>query len=129
MGKLYWLAGLLEGEGCFCVATRKGWPEYHNPRIRLSMTDKDIVVKASMILFGKDTVTTAKWKNKKYGHKLAYTIDLTGAPAMDWMIMLYPLMGERRQAKIKEIHEQYQAWLLLRGKHRKTTPRYLKLVS
>jgi hypothetical protein len=130
MGKLYWLAGLIEGEGCFSPALRKGWPEYYNPRIRIEMTDKDTLIKASLILYGNDRVTTCNWANKRFGHKVIYKLDITGQPAMDWMIMLYPMMSSRRQEKIKDVYEKYQNWIKhSKYKHRRTTPRYIKLVS
>jgi hypothetical protein len=129
MKDIYWLAGIIEGEGCFSPALRAKWPEYRNPRIRIEMTDKDVICKASMILHGSIKISQNAWASKRNGHQIKYTVEVTGKPAMDWMIMLYPMMGERRQAKIKEVLAQYNHWLTVRYKHRRSTPRYMKLVS
>ena len=88
-----WLAGLLEGEGCFRWDNR-------TPRIMLRMTDKDIVSRAAALLGSKCLGPYLK-KNKK--HKPAYQTDLGGIVAYNWMKSLLPFMGIRRSTKIKEV--------------------------
>lgn len=91
-----YVAGLLEGEGCFQFS--------NSPTIRLSMTDKDIVTKARNLMkvdriiyaHKSDSVSRNRWKQK-------YTLTLHGNIAIQWMMTIYSLMGERRKAKIKEI--------------------------
>lgn len=89
-----WLSGLLEGEGCFTLNKE------FNPAIQLTMTDYDIVKKAHSIL--KCTCKISNFTNE-FGDKTKYSIYLFGNKAIGWMFTLYPLMGQRRQEKIKEI--------------------------
>lgn len=44
---IYWLAGLLEGEGCFHLDRIRGTPV---PTIRVKMTDRDVVQKVAAVL-------------------------------------------------------------------------------
>lgn len=92
--ELGWLAGLLEGEGCFHVQ-RERWP-----RITLQMTDEDVVRRLY-------EVTQVGRVNGPY-----FTSGHAQKPAWRWivskrddvedlLIAVYPLMGERRQAKIQ----------------------------
>lgn len=104
MPKMYasnvmWLAGLLEGEGCFqcdsLLNTKKLNPR---PRIQLMMTDEDIVSKVAK------QFETSYWKlKKKENRKQVYGTAITGARAAEWMRILKPYMGQRRQLKIQEI--------------------------
>ena len=45
---LYWLAGLLEGEGCFSSHRKSGYPS-----IVLQSSDKDIVKRAALLCGGR----------------------------------------------------------------------------
>ena len=93
---IYWLAGLLEGEGYFGIQGNK-------PIIRLSMTDLDIVERANSIL-GNNSIHTYQ---RKENWKPTHIIQFGGKPALDWMIRLYPYLGERRRGKIDEVRELY----------------------
>jgi len=95
---IFWMAGLLEGEGCFMY--RNGCPS-----IQLSMTDKDIVKRGAKIL-GVGAHTPYK---RDDGHKWVYACVATGTTAIGWMMTVYSLMGERRRSKIKNILEQWKA--------------------
>ncbi len=88
-----WLAGLLEGEGCFTAGA--GWP-----KIALQMTDYDVVARAAK-LFGCGVSTKAPEKALT-PRKTVYATIISGAAAIDWMRALQPYMGERRQARINE---------------------------
>lgn len=92
--EIAWLAGLLEGEGCF--ATRGTG---HNPIIQLIMIDKDVVIKAAKIMGSHKVV---KNKIDSRGGKQLFRTVLYGANAIEIMQKVYPFMGERRQAKIQE---------------------------
>lgn len=90
---LYWLAGLLEGEGSFC----KGPPSRPNSiQISLQMTDEDVVARVAT-LFG---VAYARSLPKKRKWKVIYRTVLRGYPAFLLMQKLRPLMGQRRQGQI-----------------------------
>ena len=94
---VFYMAGLLEGEGCFMY--KSGCPS-----IQLSMTDKDIVERGAKI-FGVEAHTPYK---RDDGHKWVYTCLATGTTAIGWMMMVYSLMGERRKSKIKNILDQWK---------------------
>lgn len=92
LSDIHWLAGLLEGEGCFFM-TRT------SPCIRLRMTDKDVVTRAAELLGGKvheEEVRNVEWKT-------TFRVDICGPNAIVWMVTLLPLLGARRRAKINEI--------------------------
>lgn len=91
---IYWVAGLLEGEGCFSKRSPG-----HNPVIQLIMTDKDIVIRAAKIL-GCHKVTENK--SRTSGGKSAYRTVLYGRRAISWMMTLWAIMGSRRKSKIEE---------------------------
>lgn len=88
-----WLAGLLEGEGCFL---------YHSsPAIVLNMKDKDVVERAAVILGNRSV--RMKTPPAKPQWNQTYTCAVYGARAAGWMMTLYGLMGVRRKDKIKEV--------------------------
>ena len=98
---LAWLAGLLEGEGSFMLC--KGSPE-----IGMQTTDRDVADRAAA-LFGK-TITGAGYQPKGGAHyKRVWGVRVHGAKAIGWMFTLYPFMGERRQAKIREVVAGWRA--------------------
>lgn len=91
---LYWLAGLMEGEGSFM----KGPPSMpHQPCVSLQMTDEDIVSKASSLV----NANYFKYVSKNLSHKDSYKFYVRGLPAVKLMELLKPFMGSRRQAQIE----------------------------
>ena len=91
---LYWLAGLVEGEGSF-MAPSPSAP--NQPKISVSMTDKDVVKRVAK-LFG--TVVTPLRMARSHWRP-AYLTRCTSRRAAGMMWMLYPLMGTRRKAQIR----------------------------
>lgn len=94
---LYWAAGIMEGEGYFGSRS-------NGITVTVSMTDKDVIDKFHSIFgFG-----SRKSRDLPSG-KTAYTWSVTNqAQASGLMMTLFSLMGERRQAQIKEC---LGAWL------------------
>ena len=91
---LYWLAGLLEGEGSFM----KGPPSAPNrPVISMQMTDKDIIEKAANII-GIGYCENKSTERK--GYKKCWSVRTTGSRAMSIMRQVFSIMGERRQEQI-----------------------------
>lgn len=90
---LAWLAGLLEGEGCFSY--RAGC----TPTISVGMADRDVMDRVAVLMGGH--VLTAK--KRQPHHKTLYIVNLNGTRAHRLMRTLQPFMGERRAAKIGEI--------------------------
>jgi hypothetical protein len=91
-----WLAGLLEGEGCFTADKRL------TIRISVAMTDLDVIERARKLM-----KCTCKIQEYSPGackrNKTLYRVLLNGTPAAQWAMTLYPFMGVRRQTKIREL--------------------------
>ena len=85
---LMWLAGLLEGEGCFRYA--------ESPTLELQMTDEDVVARAAQITQRNYLVK----KNRTVKGKHIYHLRVFSQHAIDIMQELYPHMGARRKAQI-----------------------------
>lgn len=106
--QLYWLAGLLEGEGCFSEQT------YHKcgshwrvlPSIELIMTDRDVVVRAGAMIGG------AQRRVRSYpgtgSNKRTHRWRVNGARAAHVMKTILPLMGQRRSRRINKILVKYE---------------------
>ena len=103
--EIVWLAAWLEGEGSF------GWEnptknQAKLPRITGSTSDHDVAQRAGSIL-------GARLRYRKPGSsgppqkKPMWEVRLYGAQATGWMMTLYPFMGRRRKARIKQV---LQAW-------------------
>jgi hypothetical protein len=92
--ELYWLAGLLEGEGSFMAASPSA---PHSPRVSLNMTDSDVVARAAALVgplhIQKRAPRLSKWK-------ASYAWVLRGQRAVKLMRLLRPLMGLRRREQI-----------------------------
>jgi hypothetical protein len=100
--ELYWLAGILEGEGYF--AGESGYRgEKRRCMIQLGMTDLDVVERAAKLM-GVEEITTLP---QPEGYKTKYRISIGGDKARDLMRSLIPIMGERRTARIQEILDSF----------------------
>lgn len=93
---IYWLAGILEGEGCFQVQGRT-----KVPRIVLRMRDQDVMEKVQL-MFGCAMYLRKRSTYSLFNEQPIYTLVLCGHKAAGWMMTLYALMGARRRSKIKE---------------------------
>jgi len=92
-GDIRWLAGLLEGEGCFLYKS--------TPSIVLKMKDKDVVEHAANLLGGRGVRLGAPPVKPQWNQQ--YSCAVYGARAAGWMMTLYGLMGMRRKDKIREV--------------------------
>lgn len=92
--EIAWLAGILEGEGYFCYQ--------RGPSIRLSMTDRDIVERAGIIMG-----THCHPMTPRPNRKQAFRANIHGPRSIAMMERILPYMGTRRGAKIREIMQQY----------------------
>lgn len=97
-----WVSGLLEGEGCFQQRSDR----YCSPLIALSMTDKDVMIQAAKILGAHKVIRS---RRVTIASKDIYRLTVFGSRAMQWMLTLYPLMGERRKAAIAKIIERWKS--------------------
>lgn len=96
-----WLAGLLEGEGYFGggrpIANKTKKRGGGSFVIALNMTDEDVVARAASLMKG-----TYFKRRLQPRCKQAYMIQIGGSRAAEWMMTIYPLMGERRKTRIRE---------------------------
>lgn len=98
-----WLSGLLEGEGAFCLTGKV-------PRLILQMTDRDVVEHAASILDSK------VWRHPPTSAgKPVWACGRSGLTAVEWMRILRPYLGARRQSQIVAT---VQGWLNQRGYRR-----------
>lgn len=88
-----YLAGLLDGEGCFDAPGG-------NPRIRVKMTDFDVVFRAADLM---GATTYVEPGNIHRWHSDLLVAQTTGDNAVRVMREILPWMGSRRSAKITEI--------------------------
>jgi len=102
-----WLAGLLEGEGCFTLRkSKKGTPRW--PMIQLGMNDAD-VVKHAMEIAG---VGQAREEERVRAgvSKTFYKWDVTRSEdAVMVMRRILPYMGERRSERIHECIKTFES--------------------
>lgn len=100
-----WIAGLLEGEGCF-MHRRNG-----DLVVEITMTDCDIIDRIHALL-----KCGARKERQLPSGKTAYGWSLTNQrQAAGLMMTLLSLMGERRAAKIKECLKECLAKPLPQG--------------
>lgn len=102
---LYWLAGLLEGEGCF----REGHKGVGFPRLKVNMTDRDVVARAAELLGTKLHGPHARVCPSGKPAQSQYIAEVTGDAAAGWMMTLYSLLGLRRRAKIREVLSSWKS--------------------
>lgn len=90
---IYWLAGLIEGEGTF--TTYRG-----NMAFKIAMTDEDTLQDARDIInLGRVTGPYVYKNNLPLWHwTIARECDVAAL-----MMTIYPIMGERRREKIEEL--------------------------
>ena len=86
-----WLAGLIEGEGCFTKCRE-------SIRISIAMTDKDVIQRVADMW--KSPVGV--WTHRE-GCKIPYNTIVCGNSAAGWMMTLYPFLSERRRARVREL--------------------------
>lgn len=98
--ELYWVAGLLEGEGCFNVSFAGSF----RVTVKCNMTDEDVIRRLHKIV-GAGTVRGPVEKKAQNGRgkpQWIWTLGRTQG-AEELMRALHPLMGTRRAAKIDAI--------------------------
>lgn len=88
----YWLAGILEGEGCIYYTSG-------HLRVSCEMTDQDVVERVAKIL----GTTVSCSKARREGWKDTYRCSISGDKAVLILSEIYQIMGTRRQSKITEV--------------------------
>ena len=94
---LYWLAGILEGEGTFAIGKRK-YGLY--PMIRVQMADKDVIKQVHGLVDSK--LYYAKARSE--GRKPLWSVSIHKKQVVKELLeLILPIMGERRTRRIKEL--------------------------
>lgn len=93
---IYWMAGLLEGEGCFGIKSRNKLPI-----ITYVTTDFDSALRVCDF-FRSSMPLVRKYKTSPTS-KQVYSVSIHGRRAVGWMLTIYPIMGTRRKVKIREL--------------------------
>lgn len=97
--QLYWLAGILEGEGSFAlIKSTNGRGSPRTPQIALQMTDKDVVQQAAVLF----QTGAQAYKRPRFHWKPMYATRVHGSIAAGWMMVLYKLMSQRRKEQIRK---------------------------
>ena len=81
---LYWVAGFLEGEGCFR-------PPPKSACISASQVQLEPLLKLQSICGG--SVYLMKRKKSQLNHQPAWRWNVNGRPAAEWAMTLYSLMS------------------------------------
>jgi hypothetical protein len=102
--ELAWVAGLLEGEGCFFPIEykTKGYRPYTYARVAVLMTDLDVLQRLQELTgIGHSDGPTPR---KDPRHKpIWHWVASENKESITLMRAVYPLMGERRRARIDEV--------------------------
>ena len=116
---IYWLAGLLEGEGSFLVRKQNG--RLNAFRIQMKIGDKDVAEMAAKIMRVKVNGPYKTRTPKGKPGKLTWEVRTNVKPhSIGWMLTLFSLMGERRKAQIsKAIDMWIKEPIPLTGKYRR----------
>jgi len=98
---IYWLAGIIEGEGSFYTYTKKNLKRpLTYPELTVQTTDYDVAYRIYKIMRAGTISRVVPYNSSKL---VSYKVRLCSTKAAEWMMILYSLMGKRRQAKIREV--------------------------
>jgi hypothetical protein len=94
-----WLAGILEGEGCFYLP--KNSP--HSPVIQMSSTDHDVICRVGKLLECNVTPYRSAGKKGRLAKKAAWQTTIgRRAKVQEVLTAILPHMGKRRTTKIQK---------------------------
>jgi transposase len=116
--KIYYIAGLLEGEGSFLKSPPS---EKKSPRISIMMTDEDIISNYSNYF----NVNYSSWQNKKkdengnFKYKKVYISIIKGNYAIEIMKEIQCLMSKRRKIQITEAINSFNPRLKIESDYKK----------
>ena len=95
-----WIAGLIEGEGCFSLTDTNPSPVF-----TITMSDEDVIAKLAELLGVKYKVKSPR--NERC--QTMYHITVRKQSFNEWLISgIYRWMGKRRQAKLQDCIAYYQ---------------------
>lgn len=103
--ELAWVAGLLEGEGCFTRKSRASSPR--GIVVMCQMTDRDVLQKLFKLVGA--GYLRGPYPNGPRGRLPRYTFQVSGDLAYQLMQQLLPLMGKRRSTRIRRLLREYES--------------------
>lgn len=105
---ILWVAGLLEGEGCFTLGTKAGGTrKARQLRLTCSMTDKDVILRLQTLVGG--NVYLERRNKTRPQHKPLHVWSMTRrAQVVPLLEKILPHMGQRRTQRIVELLEYAQ---------------------
>jgi hypothetical protein len=103
--ELAWVAGLLEGEGCFTRKSRASSPR--GIVVMCQMTDCDVLHRLHKIVGA--GYFRGPYPNGPRGRLPRYTFQVSGNLAYQLMKQLLPLMCSRRTARIRQLLREYES--------------------
>lgn len=96
-----WLAGILEGEGCFDVWKATDHAKKY-ARIRIEMTDEDVIQRVKAIVGGGGGVRRVE--PRKSTHQVTFQYQVVKQPEVAAVLdAIHPWMSTRRAARIVEL--------------------------
>ncbi len=129
--EIVWAAAIIEGEGCIVASVyqhrRKGELQAHPIRVfrlAVEMTDLDILIRLRDILGPVATIRQRKHPTLNPKHRDRYILQMTGAELAGWLMTIYPIMGDRRKARIRSA---LRVWLTMKTQWRYSQKPYTAL--
>lgn len=89
------------------ISSHVGGKTYRYPRVGVTMTDRDVVARVAE-LFGLSCYSIPP-NGHPTSRKMQYRAIITGWAAAEWMRLLYPMLGARRQDQIGRVLAEYDA--------------------
>lgn len=107
--ELGWVVGILEGEGCFFITSRTKGPygPYLYARVAVCMTDRDVLERLQRVT-GIGMLEKIRERKDPKHKPISQWIVCRNQEAIELMVAVYPHMGARRQAKIREVLAQVE---------------------
>ena len=107
--ELGWVVGILEGEGCFFITSRTKGPygPYLYARVTVCMTDRDVLERLQRVT-GIGMLEKIRERKDPRHKPISQWIVCRNQEAIELMVAVYPHMGARRQAKIREVLAQVE---------------------
>lgn len=110
--EIAWIAGLLEGEGCFGLDNRaakryKVSTAPAIPYVRVAMVDKDVIARLCKLLNKNYFSPTRKTSTGK----IVYIVHISDRETLRYLLpLIFPYLGNRRQQKVQECLDALTAW-------------------